>query len=537
MELLYKTGIKNDINLKEVEEILTLIFDELGFEKYENHIAVAQIIDTYLNLSNDRFGELFFYIGDKNAKIKISKLKRETTLVFHHNRKINRFFTQSLKDEIEIRKKYTLLVDSLTSLPNRRYFFNELQATINSSLLLNKKFAVIFLDIKGFKFINDFYGHENGDIVLQVVADRIKHSITLNSFLARIGADEFVIILKDINSVEIIKKYIKKIVENIEKPIQIDKNNIELSICVGVAIFPDDGITKDEIMLSADLALYELKHSDTKDNILFFRKEFKDRFLEHRSLEKDLNKALEKSQIYLLYQPKVNSQTGEVVGVEALLRWRHPIFGVLSNNKWIPLLENSRYLKPIGLWVLKKATNEIYQINKKLNMHLKVSVNSDIRELTNDYYLEELKKLPLYYREILTIELLERKAVKYWDELERIVKDLRTLQIRFSFDDFGTGNTSLRYLTKILPDELKIDRSFVSNIHTSKSRIITTAIIAMAKSLNIDIVAEGVEKEEEIKILHQLGCDIIQGYYYSKPIKKEELVEFLKNGIIPSKKG
>jgi EAL domain-containing protein (putative c-di-GMP-specific phosphodiesterase class I) len=238
-----------------------------------------------------------------------------------------------------------------------------------------------------------------------------------------------------------------------------------------------------------------------------------------------------------LYQPKVNSQTGDIIAVESLLRWKHPIFGIIPNGKWIPIMENSKYLKPIGLWVLKTATKTIYNFNKENNCKLKVSVNADIRELVSDYYLEDIKKLPIQYREILTIELLERKTVKYWNELENIVKKFKTLKIKFSFDDFGTGNTSLKYLTRVLPDEIKIDRSFVTNINSSKSKNITTAIIAMAKSLNMEIVAEGAETKEEIETLHNLGCDIIQGFYYSKPIRIEELREFIKNGIISEKKG
>ena len=537
MEIIYKTGIKNDINLAEVEEILSIIFEKLNYDEYLNHISVAEIIDIYLNLSEDRFGELFLYINNSKIKIKITKLKKEKILYFKHSTKINKFFIQSLKDEIKLRKKYTLLVDTLTSLPNRRYFFTELQNTINYSLSAHKHFAVIFLDIKGFKFINDFYGHENGDFVLQTIADKIKHTITTNSFLARIGADEFVIILKDTHSKESIKKYVKLIISNIEKPIKIDDNFLEISVCVGVSIFPEDGKTKDEILQSADLSLYELKHSDIKTNIMFFKQEFKDKFLENRSLEKDLEKAIKNDELYLLYQPKVNSQTGDIIAVESLLRWKHPIFGIIPNGKWIPIMENSKYLKPIGLWVLKTATKTIYNFNKENNCKLKVSVNADIRELVSDYYLEDIKKLPIQYREILTIELLERKTVKYWDELENIVKTFKTLKIKFSFDDFGTGNTSLKYLTRVLPDEIKIDRSFVTNINSSKSKNITTAIIAMAKSLNMNIVAEGAETKEEIETLHNLGCDIIQGFYYSKPIRIEELREFIKNGIISEKKG
>ena len=372
---------------------------------------------------------------------------------------------------------------------------------------------------------------------MQTVADKIKHSITTNSFLARIGADEFVIILKDTHSKESIKKYVKLIISNIEKPIKIDDNFLEISVCVGVSIFPEDGKTKDEILQSADLSLYELKHSDIKTNIMFFKQEFKDKFLENRSLEKDLEKAIKNDELYLLYQPKVNSQTGDIIAVESLLRWKHPIFGIIPNGKWIPIMENSKYLKPIGLWVLKTATDTIYNFNKENNCKLKVSVNADIRELVSDYYLEEIKKLPIQYREILTIELLERKTVKYWDELENIVKTFKTLKIKFSFDDFGTGNTSLKYLTRVLPNEIKIDRSFVTNINSSKSKNITSAIIAMAKSLNMNIVAEGAETKEEIETLHNLGCDIIQGFYYSKPIRIEELREFIKNGIISEKKG
>jgi len=520
-ELIYKSGIKDDINLEEVEEILFLIFDELDFDKYIIHINIAKIIETYHNLNNLRIGDIYVYLLNNYLLIEIEKGKDKETIKFPHKKPLNKFFISELKDLIKMRQKWTLLIDSLTSLPNRRYFFNELKELLKKS----KKLAIVFLDIKGFKFINDLYGHEIGDSVLIITAERIKRALK-NQFIARLGADEFVFVLSNKDRFEV-EKFLKYLISILEEPIQIENLIIEISVNMGVALYPEDGTTKNDLLQAADLALFKAKLEENKP-FVFFKKEFKEEFLKSKFLEKDILKALEKNELFLVYQPKVDSRNNKTVGVEALLRWRHPIYGILPNNLWIPIMENSRALKKIGLWVLKTALNDIEKFNKKTNSNLKVSINADIQELTEEYYLKEIEKLSKYQRSLLTIELLERKAVKYFEELARIIQHFKNLSVKFSFDDFGTGNTTLKYLTKILPDELKIDRSFVNNIHNSKTQLITKAIIAMARSLNIEVIAEGAETEDEVKTLQKLGCFIIQGFYYSKPIKIEELYKFIE---------
>ena len=530
MKLLFQTGIKIDINLTEVEEILYLIFEEFNFDKYTQSIYTAKIIDSFLDLSNDRFGELFFYVNNKTIKIILEK-KNKKVLLFKHNKKISHFFISYLQDAIKIRKKYTLLVDTLTSLPNRKYFFKYLENAIKENSILNQKLAIAFLDIKDFKFINDFYGNEIGDFVLQTLANRIKKISLNNSFVARIGADQFVIVFKNFKNKEEIKKYINYFIKILEQPIEIEKYLIDINLFIGVSVFPSDGKNKDELLQAADLALYELKLLESKERVLFFSQQIKDNFLEEKNLEKDLEKAIKNNELLLFYQPKIDSRNNKIVGVEALLRWQHPKLGFIPNGKWIPILEKSKYLKEVGLWVLYTATKDIYNLNKEFNANIIVSVNVDIKEFTSSYYLDELKKLPLEIRKILILELLERKAVKYWDELLKMRSNLKKFSIKFSFDDFGTGNTTLQYLTKLLPDEIKVDRSFVTNIHLSNNKIITKAIIAMADSLDIHTIAEGVEKEEELKILNELGCFIIQGFLFAKPMPLEKLKLFIKKNI------
>ena len=530
MKLLFQTGIKIDINLTEVEEILYLIFEEFNFDKYTQSIYTAKIIDSFLDLSNDRFGELFFYVNNKTIKIILEK-KNKKVLLFKHNKKISHFFISYLQDAIKIRKKYTLLVDSLTSLPNRKYFFKYLENAIKEHSILKQKLAIAFLDIKEFKFINNFYGNEVGDFVLQTLANRIKKISIDNSFVARIGADQFVIIFKNFKNKEEIKKYIDYFMKILEQPIEIEEYIIEINLCVGVSIFPNDGKNKDELLQAADLSLNKLKHSESKERILFFSQQIKDSFLEEKNLEKDLGNAIKNNELFVFYQPKIDSRNNKIVGVEALLRWKHPKLGFIPNGKWIPILEKSKYLKKVGLWVLNTATKDIYNLNKKFNLNIKVSVNVDIKEFAGSYYLDELKKLPSEIRKILILELLERKAVKYWDELLKMRSNLKKYNIKFSFDDFGTGNTTLQYLTKLLPDELKIDRSFVTNIHISNNKIIAKAIIAMANSLNIHTIAEGVEKEDELKVVNELGCFIIQGFLFAKPMPLEKLKLFIKKNV------
>ena len=526
MKLIYSSVVKEDLNLKEVEEILIFIFKEFSFEDYISSVNTAKIIDKFLKMEKGRFGEIKVYAFTNFLKIKLIKNDKEEIFLFKHNRKITKFLILYLKDAIKLKNRFSLLIDTLTSLPNRRYFFKELEETIEEYKNKKGEFAVIFLDIKGFKFINDFYGQEAGDTVLQEVANRIKRNITANGFLARIGADEFVIILKDFRGLDV-QKYVEILIRSLEEPVKFEHSFIEISIMAGIAVFPKDGTNKDELLQAADLALNEIKFNTENKKFCFFSKKLKAKFLESKRLEKDLAEALKKNEIFILYQPKIDIRSLKIIGVEALLRWEHHIYGIIPNEKWISIMENSKYLKPIGLFVLNRAVNDITILNTTLKTDIGVSVNVDIKELVSEYYLEVLSSLKKEKRRILTLELLERKLVKYWDELNRVVKILRSFGIKLSFDDFGTGNTTLKYLTRILPDEIKIDRVFVSNIHNSKNEIITKAIIAMAKSLNIKTVAEGVETKEELEVLKKLNCDIIQGYYFAKPMKLEKLKNFI----------
>jgi len=528
MELIYNSVVKEDLNLKEIEEILNFIFMEFNYDRYNASVNTAEIIDVFLKMEQSRFGEISVYALKNFLKIEIVKKEKEQKFLFRHNKKINKFFIMYLKDAIKLKNRFSLLVDSLTSLPNRRYFFKELEKTIENFKLEDKEFAVVFLDIRGFKYINDFYGQDAGDTVLQEVANRIKRNIANNGFLARIGADEFVIILKNLKNLDL-ESYINMLINILEEPVKYEDSFIELSVIVGIAVFPKDGKNKDELLQAADLALHEIKYNLEYKKHCFFSKDLKNKFLEAKKLEKDLAKALEKNEFFLLYQPKIDLKTLKVTGVEALIRWNHSIYGIIPNERWISIMENSKYLKPIGLFVLKKAVDDITGLNVSLKTNIKVSVNVDIKELISDYYLEVLSSFTKEQKQILMLELLERKLVKYWEELYRVVKILRSYGIRLSFDDFGTGNTTFKYLTKILPDELKIDKSFITNLHNSKNKIITKAIIAMAKSLNIKTVAEGVETKEELEVLKNLKCDIIQGYYFAKPMKINELKNFIIN--------
>ncbi|MEO1923960.1 MAG: EAL domain-containing protein [Nautiliaceae bacterium] len=526
MKLIYDSVIKEDLNLKEVEEILIFIFKEFSFEEYVSSINTAKIIDKFLNMEKGRFGEIKVYALSSFLKIKLVKNNKEEIFLFKHHKKITKFLILYLKDAIKLKNRFSLLIDTLTSLPNRRYFFKELEDMIEEYKNKKGEFAVIFLDIKGFKFINDFYGQEAGDVVLQEVANRIKRNITSNGFLARIGADEFVIILKDFKGLDI-QRYVEILIKSLEEPVWFEHFFIEISIMAGIAIFPKDGTNKDELLQAADLALNEIKFNTENKKFCFFSKKLKAQFLESKRLEKDLAEALKKNEMFILYQPKIDIHNLKIIGVEALLRWEHHIYGIIPNEKWISIMENSKYLKQIGLFVLNKAVNDISFLNFSLKTNIGVSVNVDIKELVSEYYIDVLSSLKKEKRKILTLELLERKLVKYWDELDRVVKILHSFGIKLSFDDFGTGNTTLKYLTRILPDEIKIDRVFISNIHNSKNEIITKAIIAMAKSLNIKTVAEGVETKEELEVLKKLNCDIIQGYYFAKPMKLEKLKNFI----------
>jgi two-component system CheB/CheR fusion protein len=553
----YKVSVKDDASVSEVQKILYEILKELACDDFDTSRFVCSVTDSlYENIAQKNIPiSLKSSFENLALVVELEDTKEKNTFKIHHNKIIDKSILESMQSKVLLLSKSTLLseldskkdlekllrekleelnedlfnsayYDSLTKLPNRAYFFDRLEDIISMHNRNKKLFGLMYIDLDGFKIINDSAGHDAGDTVLKSVASRMREVLRKHDIVARLGGDEFAIVVKECEHLEQLGLIARKIIKAIEIPVAIqDNKRVELSASIGITIFPKDGKNREELVKHADMSMYEVKNSG-KGNFIFYNDKIEKSFLQEKQLNDDLKNSLKNDEFFLVYQPKIEIKTQKITGVEALLRWRHPTRGVLPNFEWIEAMENSNYSFEITKWVLLKAIKEITKLNIKLNKNLFVSVNFSIKEFLCDDFIEILSALNHYEREHLTIEILERKAIEHFEDMKDKLTIINKLGIDISFDDFGTGNTSLVYLTQVTPQELKIDRSFVSNIQTSKNYHIVKAIIAMAEGMEMKVIAEGAETKEEVDTLEELGCKHVQGYYYSKPILLDELEKF-----------
>ena len=393
--------------------------------------------------------------------------------------------------------------------------------------------ALLFLDLDHFKFINDTLGHVKGDEVLKDVLKRLKKCIRKSDTIARHGGDEFTILVQDLDKVEDVTNVIEEIFASFEAPFITEEQNFFLTVSMGVSIYPSDGEDAEILLKSADIALYNAKKDEGRNTYQLFTSSMNESAVKRISIENKLRGAIEKEEFVLHFQPQVNFKTNEVVGVEALLRWQDSESGLINPGEFIPL-EDTGLIIPIGEWVLRTACeqNKLWQENglKPVNMSVKVSMRQFMQKdfvKIVDGILRETKLNPKY----LELELTESILIEDVESTLKILHDLKDLGIRLSIDDFGKGYSTLEYLKRMPIDMLKIARVFVENITIDSDDVaIAKTIIQVAQSLDLDVIAEGVETIEHLKILRTLQCNKIQGYLFSRPLPAEEVVEFLKKG-------
>lgn len=424
--------------------------------------------------------------------------------------------------------------DPLTNLPNRRLFMNHLRNEMMEHKATKSNLSVLFIDLDDFKTINDQWGHDIGDYVLVEVADRIQSSIRSSDVAARFGGDEFVVFLKGVQDRNQTIKIVKRMLNKLKKPITKEDQQYSITSSIGVAHYPEHGDSAEGLIKSADTALYHVKDR-SKNDFIIFEQSMEDESLENRILENALRQGIKEHQFYLEYQPKVNMDTNELIGMEALARWSHPELGLISPGKFIPLAEETGLIVPLGEWVLKESCHQlaVWQKLRQIDNQapLLLSVNVSVRQLEDPNFIEKLKSV-----------LEETKINPTWLELEItesilanvkntnvILKSIQDLGVHISVDDFGTGYSSLTYIKELPINTLKIDRSFVQDIHTNKeSKEIIKAIINLAKSIGLNVIAEGVEVKEHVDELRNTKNIFAQGYYYSYPLKDTEFEEYLK---------
>jgi diguanylate cyclase (GGDEF)-like protein/PAS domain S-box-containing protein len=427
--------------------------------------------------------------------------------------------------------------DFLTDLPNRMLLNDRISQAIAMAPRHLKKVAVLFLDLDGFKHINDSLGHTIGDRLLQSIAKRLVDCVRNGDTVSRQGGDEFVVLLSEVNRPEDTTITARRMLRAVAEPHSIGEHNLYITTSIGVSVFPDDGDDAESLIKNADTAMYQAKE-DGRQGYKFFKSAMNVKAVERQGLEENLRRALERREFALHYQPKVDLKTGKITGAEALLRWTHPIRGLVSPLQFIPVAEECGLILPIGKWVLREACQQARRWLDAGLPRITIAVNISAMEFRNKGFLEGvvaiLKEASLD-PSFLELELTESVLMKHATSTEAILKALRARGIKLAIDDFGTGYSSLSYLRRFPIDALKIDQSFVRQITTTPNETaIVTAVIGMGRSLKLRVVAEGVETPTELAFLQSHLCDEAQGYLFSRPVPPDEFVRLLETGISES---
>ena len=416
--------------------------------------------------------------------------------------------------------------DSLTGLPNRALLVDRLQQAISRAPWNKKHIAVLFLDLDRFKLVNDTMGHDVGDELLKQVASRLSVCLRDGDTVSRLGGDEFVIILRDLACVDDVALLANKLIEVFKRPFQLPLDEIFTSSSIGISIYPQDGDAPLVLMKKSDAAMYQAKAAG-KDKFVFYNEEMTLKSTKTLNIEMELRRALERSEFSLFYQPQVNGETGEVIGVEALIRWHHPELGMVSPLEFIPIAEETGVIIPLGQWVIQTACRHRKAWYAAGNTDVRVSVNISGVQFQHPSLLPVVKRsldetgIPA---DLLELELTEGVLARDSDVSVKTLSKLHEMGVHMSIDDFGTGYSSLSYLKRFPLSTLKVDRCFVKDIISDPDdAAICTAIIAMAHQLNLRVIAEGVETEDQLDFLLRYQCNAIQGYYYSPPVPEEKI--------------
>jgi diguanylate cyclase (GGDEF)-like protein/PAS domain S-box-containing protein len=424
--------------------------------------------------------------------------------------------------------------DFLTSLPNRVLLNDRVTQAIAMAPRHLKKVAVLFLDLDGFKHINDSLGHPIGDQLLQSIAKRIVNCVRAADTVSRQGGDEFVVLLSEVERSEDVAVTARRILQTIAQPHPIGQHDLHVTTSIGLSVYPDDGRDAETLIKNADTAMYQAKENG-HNSYRFFKPAMNVRAVERQSIEESLRRALERREFALHYQPKINLKSGEITGAEALLRWTHPTRGLVPPSQFIPVAEDCGLILPIGDWVLREACRQARSwIDTGLPLET-IAVNISAMQFRDENFLEGvfavIEETGLNPRS-LELELTESVLMRHAESTESILKKLGAKGVQLAVDDFGTGYSSLSYLRKFPIDALKIDQSFVRQITTSpEETTIVTAVISMGRSLKLRVVAEGVETREELAFLREHDCEEAQGYYFGRPTPPKEFAALLKSGI------
>ncbi|WP_303678866.1 putative bifunctional diguanylate cyclase/phosphodiesterase [Ralstonia mannitolilytica] len=420
---------------------------------------------------------------------------------------------------------YLALHDNLTKLSNRLLLEDRLNQAIRTADREKRRFALMFMDLDGFKAVNDVYGHHVGDLLLIDVAQRIVGRVRQQDTVARVGGDEFVV-LAHVDEPEDAGTLADALLEAVREPFLAGGHELRVSTSIGIAMYPGDGANQHDLLTNADAAMYHAKGLG-RNAYSFFEPSMKANVHQQLQLVQDLRLAIERNELVLYYQPKFHAPHGPIAGVEALVRWQHPVRGLLPANEFIPLAERTGLIVPLGTWVLDEACRQMAQWRREGHAGWSVAVNLSALQFGHAALIDTVRDTLARHAldpHCLTLEITESTAMRDADASLHILQQLDAMGVRISIDDFGTGYSSLLYLKRLPASELKIDRGFVRDLaRDTEDAAIVSAIVALGQTLNLRIVAEGVETAEQQAFLTQLGCDSLQGYLLGRPMSAESL--------------
>jgi diguanylate cyclase (GGDEF)-like protein/PAS domain S-box-containing protein len=435
--------------------------------------------------------------------------------------------------EQQSRLNYMAFHDSLTALPNRSLFYDRIFHGLARARRSNSKLALMLLDIDRFKIINDSLGHDSGDLLLKAIALRLNEGVRDMDTVARLGGDEFVVVLEGVHDIEDVIFVANKLLVTLARPLEISGHEITTTVSIGVSMFPDDGADTDELLKNADIAMYKAKEAG-KNNCQFYAKGMSATAVNYLLLENDLRRAVELNQLTLHYQPQIDLQTGELTGVEALVRWQHPERGLVSPLHFISLAEETGLIVPIGEWVLREACRQQKAWLNSGKRVGKMAVNLSPRQFRQKNFpgkVEAILRETQLKAEYLELEITESCAMEHAGEAINQLNQLSQMGLHLAIDDFGTGYSSLAYLQRFPIQKLKIDSSFVHDIHDDDNdAAIAKSIIGLAHNMQLCVVAEGVETERQAEWLRQQGCDQGQGFLYAKPLTPKQFEGHFQGG-------
>ena len=431
----------------------------------------------------------------------------------------------------ELRLNYLAQYDALTGVPNRQYFQDQLSRATARARRSGTKVALFFLDLDQFKIVNDTLGHLAGDKLLREAAQRLSRAIRSGDVLARLGGDEFAVMAEGMVTARDTEAIAQGLLQAIDAPFDVDGREVVITTSIGVTLYPNDHSDTTMLVKNADIAMYQAKEQG-RNNFKFFTEHMHDELLRFHQFEHDIKKALDNDGFDVVYQPKINMTSRRIEGMEALLRWNCPDRGPVSATQFIPVAEESGHIIPLGYWVLEQACKSLrLWLDEELPV-VPVAVNVSARQFQQADFSQRVFRIINQYAldpGLIELELTEGLLMEDTESARQCLNDLKDIGVRISIDDFGTGHSCLAYLRKFPIDVLKIDRSFIHEVGTGEdSEIIINAIISLARSLKLGVVAEGVENVEQAEFLVQNGCHVAQGFMYSRPIAAEDVMPWLE---------